>query len=107
MSIEPVLKFSCPTASSKKTVEHMIFTGDFVLNRINSLLKPFDLTSQQYNVLRILQGQGNRPVSLTAIQERMINKKAIQPALLISWSGKTGLKGYRQGQREKAQNKSH
>ncbi len=61
---------------AKKTVVHMLYTGDFVLNRINSVLKPFELTSQQYNVLRILRGQKGEPVTLSTIQERMINKNS-------------------------------
>ena len=63
-------------APAKKTVVHMMYTGDFVLNRINSVLKPFELTSQQYNVLRILRGQKGDAVTLSTIQERMINKNS-------------------------------
>ena len=67
MTLEHVLKISSPMAPAKKTVVHMIFTGDYVLNRINTVLKPFDLTSQQYNVLRILRGQKGKPATLTTI----------------------------------------
>ncbi len=63
-------------APSKKTVVHTIYTGDYVLGRINSVLKPFGLTSQQYNVLRILRGQKGECVTLSSIQERMINKSS-------------------------------
>ena len=63
-------------APSKRTVVHTVFTGDYVLNKINAVLKPFDLTSQQYNVLRILRGQKGKAVSLATIQERMINKSS-------------------------------
>ena len=76
MNIEHVLKISSPMPPAKKTVVHMMYTGDFVLNRINGVLKPFELTSQQYNVLRILRGQKGEPVTLSTIQERMINKNS-------------------------------
>ncbi|MBT8254374.1 MAG: MarR family transcriptional regulator [Flavobacteriaceae bacterium] len=76
MTIEEVLKIGSPMAPSKKTVVHMMYTGDYVLKRINSLLKPYDLTSQQYNVLRILRGQRGQAVPLSRIQERMINKNS-------------------------------
>ncbi len=60
----------------------MMYTGDYVLNKINGVLKPFDLTSQQYNVLRILRGQKGEAVSLSTIQERMINKNSNTTRLL-------------------------
>lgn len=42
--------------------------------RVDSLLKPYDISSQQYNVLRILRGQQGKPINLFAIQERMLNR---------------------------------
>ena len=38
------------------------------------LLKPFGLTAQQYNVLRILRGQQNNPMTVLGITERMMDK---------------------------------
>lgn len=76
MKIETALKIRSNIALSKKTVVHAIYTGDIVLNRINAVLKPYNLTSQQYNVLRILRGQKGNPVSLSEIQERMINRNS-------------------------------
>jgi DNA-binding MarR family transcriptional regulator len=43
---------------------------------VSSLLKPFGLTSQQYNVLRILRGQKGKPANLTTLNERMIAKSS-------------------------------
>lgn len=82
MNIEDVLRINSPLAPSKKTIVHMMYTGDYVLNKINGVLKPFDLTSQQYNVLRILRGQKGEAVSLSTIQERMINKNSNTTRLL-------------------------
>jgi DNA-binding MarR family transcriptional regulator len=76
MKIESVLKIKLPLAHSKRTVVHIMYSGDYILNKINSILKPFELTSQQYNVLRILRGQRGEPVTLSIIQERMINKNS-------------------------------
>ena len=76
MSIEDDLKIRGDIALQKKTIVHLMYSGDFVLNQINTVLKPFDMTSQQFNVLRILRGQQNSMVSLATIQERMINKKS-------------------------------
>ena len=40
------------------------------------ILKPFDLSSEQYNVLRILRGQKGKPANMSVIQERMISKNS-------------------------------
>ncbi|MBT8270637.1 MAG: MarR family transcriptional regulator [Flavobacteriaceae bacterium] len=82
MTIEQILKTASNMDPSKKTVVHTMFAGDYVLGRINSVLKPHDLTSQQYNVLRILRGQQGKPVSQKVIQERMINKNSNTTRLL-------------------------
>lgn len=42
--------------------------------RVDSLLKAYDISSQQFNVLRILRGQQGRTINLYEIQERMLNR---------------------------------
>ena len=39
-------------------------------------LRPFGITQQQYNVLRILRGQNPEPASVGLIQERMIDRSS-------------------------------
>jgi len=41
---------------------------------INVELKPYDISIQQFNVLRILNGQKEKPANLSTIQERMVSK---------------------------------
>jgi len=38
-----------------------------------AVLKPMDLSPEQYNVLRILRGQQGKPTTIAAIQDRMLN----------------------------------
>ena len=38
------------------------------------MLKPYKLTSQQYNLLRILRGQYPKPVTVNLLIERMLDK---------------------------------
>ena len=45
-----------------------------MMDKINLELKPFDVSIQQFNVLRILKGQKGKPANLSTIQERMVNK---------------------------------
>ena len=74
MKIEQILKTSSPLPSSKKIVVSILYSSGQLSNILNSILKPFDISLQQFNVLRILRGQQNKPVSLTIVQERMISK---------------------------------
>ncbi len=45
-----------------------------VSNMMSDALKPYDISMQQFNVLRILRGQKGKPANLSTIQERMVNK---------------------------------
>ena len=52
-------------------------TGVFIhpndlINNFNEILKPFDISGEQYNVLRILRGQKGTPANMCVIQERML-----------------------------------
>lgn len=59
---------------SKKTVLNIIHTQNMVLDKFNEILKPFDISAEQFNVLRILRGQKGCPANMCVIQERMIAK---------------------------------
>jgi len=49
-------------------------TADVIRRRLTSLLAPFDLTPQQYNVLRIVRGAGKDGIPTLAIGERLIEE---------------------------------
>ncbi|MCB0279024.1 MAG: MarR family transcriptional regulator [Calditrichaeota bacterium] len=53
---------------------NILFTGNWLNEQINQFLKPFNISDQQYNVLRILRGQKDQAVNLYSIQERMIHR---------------------------------
>ncbi|MDU8885349.1 MarR family transcriptional regulator [Yeosuana sp. MJ-SS3] len=74
MKIEQILKTSKKLSSHKKIVVSILYTSGQLSNILNGILKPFDISLQQFNVLRILRGQQNEAVSLAVVQERMINK---------------------------------
>ena len=52
-------------------------TSDLLENRLARLLREYDLTPYQYNVLRILRGEGE-PMPMLAIADRMIQ---VAPAI--------------------------
>ena len=56
-----------------KTVVNLIFTHNWVTERLKQLLDEEDLTLQQFNILRILRGS-DAPLSTLQIRERMLDK---------------------------------
>jgi len=57
-----------------KATVNLIYSGRWIINLHNELFNAFDLSIQQYNILRILKGQYPKPVTVKIIQERMLDK---------------------------------
>jgi DNA-binding MarR family transcriptional regulator len=74
MGISEDLKQSIFQSESQKAIVNAIYTGNWIVLQQQELLKPFGLTVQQYNVLRILKGQQGNPMTVLAITERMLDK---------------------------------
>ena len=58
----------------QKAVVNIVYTNNWLNRNMSKGLKPFDLTIQQYNILRILRGQLPKAASITLLTERMIDK---------------------------------
>ncbi len=52
---------------------NLTYTHNWLSERFKSFLDRFDLTAQQFNILRILRGAG-QPLSTLQIRERMLDK---------------------------------
>jgi len=76
MSIESAIKTIHKMGITTKTVINLMYTTRIVEEAIVAVLKPYDLTMQQYNVLRILRGQKGNPANLSTIQERMVDRSS-------------------------------
>lgn len=74
MKIQDILKSSVPMENSKKIILNIMYTQNILAEKFNEILKPFDLSGEQYNVLRILRGQKGNPANMCLIQERMLAK---------------------------------
>ncbi len=57
-----------------KVVVNIVYTYGWVNNWLKAELDKYNLTLQQYNVLRILRGQIPNPVTVNLIKERMLDK---------------------------------
>lgn len=74
MSISDELKQSTFKNEESKAVINLIYTGNFIIQKQQELLKPFGITMQQFNVLRILKGQKGQAITVLSITERMLDK---------------------------------
>jgi DNA-binding MarR family transcriptional regulator len=74
MTIEEEIKSTVPLDISKKIILNVLYTQNVVSDKMNEILKPYDLSGEQYNVLRILRGQKGNPANMCVIQERMLAK---------------------------------
>lgn len=74
MTIEEAIKSTVSLNPYTKTILNIMYTSRIIEEQIAEVLKPYDLSMQQYNVMRILRGQKGKPANLSTIQERMINK---------------------------------
>jgi DNA-binding MarR family transcriptional regulator len=74
MKIEEIIKTTSEMSLAKKALLNVLFTQNVVADKFNEILKPHDLSSEQFNVLRILRGQKGKPANMCMIQERMIAK---------------------------------
>lgn len=61
-------------SASKRVVLNLAITQKILADQIQCILKPFDISTEQFNVLRILRGQKGNPANMNLIQERMIAK---------------------------------
>ena len=60
--------------NSKKVIITLIKTNYEINVQFMTALKPYGISIQQFNVLRILRGQKGIAANLSTVQERMINK---------------------------------
>jgi DNA-binding MarR family transcriptional regulator len=57
-----------------RTTLNFIFIGRWIFNLHNELFKTHGLTLQQYNILKILNGQYPKSATIKLIRERMLDK---------------------------------
>jgi len=76
MKIEEVIKTNSNLEDSKKIILNIFYTQNVIGDKFNEIVKPYDLSNEQYNVLRILRGQKGCPANMCIIQERMLSKNS-------------------------------
>jgi len=74
MSLEEEMGQSAFKNNHQKALINLLYTHNHVADYLNGFFKQFDITRQQYNVLRILRGQHPNASSINLIKGRMLEK---------------------------------
>jgi DNA-binding MarR family transcriptional regulator len=70
------------TSPNQKAVVNLMFTAGWLASKHQDFFKAYGITSQQYNILRILRGQYPQAISATEIKARMLDKNSDVSRLL-------------------------
>ncbi|HTL07316.1 MAG TPA: MarR family transcriptional regulator [Chitinophagaceae bacterium] len=73
MGIEKDISQSKFRNEYQKATINLIYTYNWMNERIKNMLDQYDITPQQFNILRILRGAG-KPISTLQIRQRMLDK---------------------------------
>ena len=76
VSLNDILKSDATLPLAKQTSWNFMITNKMLSENYLDFFKQFDISMQQFNVLRILKGQKGKPANLATIQERMIHKNS-------------------------------
>ncbi|TLU96916.1 MarR family winged helix-turn-helix transcriptional regulator [Dyadobacter sediminis] len=76
MSIETDIKQKKFRSPYQRLALNLVYTSNWLGYKQLEIFKDYDITSQQYNVLRILRGQKSVPIKVSEITERMLDKNS-------------------------------
>lgn len=74
MRIEDEIKQQHFRNEYDKLVINMLYSGGWMDAILTRRLKPYRVSVQQYNILRILRGQHPNPATVNLLKERMLDK---------------------------------
>ena len=74
MSLEQDIQQKTFRSDYQKALLNILFTGNYLITIVNDFFKPYRITRQQYNVMRIIKGQSPKAASIQLIRDRMLDK---------------------------------
>lgn len=57
-----------------KATINLVFTYNWMVSKMKKEFQDYDITMQQFNILRILRGQYPNPATVNLLKERMLDK---------------------------------
>lgn len=92
MSIKQEIKQKGFRNEYQKALINMLYTHNFLIGKMSDIFKKFDITRQQFNVLRILRGQHPKPVTINTIKDRMLDKMSDASRIVVRLKKKNLIK---------------
>ena len=74
MNVEDRIKTDQPLPLQRRTIIHLMLVNIQIGEQMSHALKPFEVSLQQFNVLRILRGQKGKPANLSTLNDRMVSR---------------------------------
>ncbi|MBT1703308.1 MarR family winged helix-turn-helix transcriptional regulator [Chryseosolibacter indicus] len=74
MSLSQDIKQKEFRSEYQKAILNILYTHNYLITHMSDAFKDFDITRQQFNVLRILRGQYPKPATVNLIKDRMLDK---------------------------------
>ncbi|HXA01659.1 MAG TPA: MarR family transcriptional regulator [Cytophagaceae bacterium] len=75
MRLEEEIKQKEFRNENHKAIVNLIYTFNWLDSKARTFFKQFELTPQQFNILRILRGQHPKPCTIILLKERMLDKE--------------------------------
>jgi DNA-binding MarR family transcriptional regulator len=82
VKIEEEIKQQKFLSGHQKALINLLYTASWLQGRQQDFFKPFGITAQQFNILRILKGQHPKSISATEIKARMLDRNSDVSRLL-------------------------
>src|SRR5690606_20226154 len=73
-NIEKLISIKTFTSEHHKGLISLIFVGNWIISKHQQFFRQYDITMQQFNILRILRGQHPKAASINTLKERMLDK---------------------------------
>lgn len=74
MQLQKEIKTSKFENVHQQAIVNVLFTYSWCNEQLKKAISPYDITNQQFNVLRILRGQHPKPSTVSLLKSRMLDK---------------------------------
>ena len=58
----------------QQAIVNVLYTYSWCIDRLKQIIVPYEITTQQFNILRILRGQYPKPSTINLLRARMLDK---------------------------------
>lgn len=74
MKLSDAIKQTKFSSVSQQALLNIVYVASLIRSSQSRFLKQYELSPEQYNILRILRGQQGNPASIGLLQERMLDR---------------------------------